>query len=248
MKSVGLCISDQVGLQLGKFVVDQIGDNVKFILAPNKCPCYTEIASEFKDIRFVSKKESNDTIADLVHKSNVDIVFLLWWPFILNETALSTGPTFINTHPSLLPYNRGKHPYYWSIVEGTPAGVSIHLVSLNIDEGDILFQEEIYTDITDTGGSIYQKSVNTMISLFQKSFVYILDEMYSSQPQSFSKCHYGVELKKHSTIDLDREYKARDLINIIRGRTFDNNNPSSCFIENNTKYYITVNIREANDG
>ena len=40
---------------------------------------------------------------------------------------------------SFLPYNRGSHPNFWSFVENTPKGVSIHEVSNGIDDGDIIF-------------------------------------------------------------------------------------------------------------
>jgi len=32
----------------------------------------------------------------------------------------------INLHKSLLPYNRGANPNVWALIEGAPAGVSIH--------------------------------------------------------------------------------------------------------------------------
>jgi len=41
--------------------------------------------------------------------------------------------TCINVHPSYPPYNRGNDPSRWSFVEGTPAGVSIHLVESYIN-------------------------------------------------------------------------------------------------------------------
>ena len=57
----------------------------------------------------------------------------------------------------MLPYNRGMHPWYWSIVDETPAGVTIHFIDENIDEGHIIAQKEVLIDPTDTGESLYGK-------------------------------------------------------------------------------------------
>src|SRR5688572_9082774 len=39
----------------------------------------------------------------------------------------------INLHTGFLPYNRGAHPNVWSIVEGTPAGATLHWVDAGVD-------------------------------------------------------------------------------------------------------------------
>jgi hypothetical protein len=49
----------------------------------------------------------------------------------------------INLHISLLPYSRGAHPNFWSIAEGSPTGVTIHLIDKGLDTGNILFQREV---------------------------------------------------------------------------------------------------------
>lgn len=50
----------------------------------------------------------------------------------------------INIHLSLLPYNRGADPNFWSWFDGTPKGVTIHRVAPGIDTGDILVQRELH--------------------------------------------------------------------------------------------------------
>ena len=39
----------------------------------------------------------------------------------------------VNLHISYLPFNRGSHPNYWSFVENTPKGVSIHEIDEQIE-------------------------------------------------------------------------------------------------------------------
>lgn len=50
----------------------------------------------------------------------------------------------LNIHPSLLPANRGPVPLFWTFREGhETTGVTIHLLTEQMDSGDILAQEVI---------------------------------------------------------------------------------------------------------
>lgn len=49
----------------------------------------------------------------------------------------------INLHISYLPYNRGAYPNLWSILEGTPKGVTIHYIDAGTDTGDIIAQKKL---------------------------------------------------------------------------------------------------------
>lgn len=49
----------------------------------------------------------------------------------------------INIHISLLPWNRGADPNFWSWFDDTPKGVSIHYIDAGIDTGPIVAQHQI---------------------------------------------------------------------------------------------------------
>src|SRR5687768_13309593 len=49
----------------------------------------------------------------------------------------------VNIHISLLPWNRGSDPNFWSWFDRTPKGVSIHAIDPGIDTGDVLAQREV---------------------------------------------------------------------------------------------------------
>lgn len=49
----------------------------------------------------------------------------------------------VNLHASYLPWNRGASPNFWSFVEDTPKGVSIHFMDEGLDTGDLIAQEEL---------------------------------------------------------------------------------------------------------
>jgi methionyl-tRNA formyltransferase len=86
----------------------------------------------------------DNMITESIRRDNFDYFILSWWPYIVNASLfkLPTKGT-LNFHPSLLPFNRGKHPTFWNIIEEAPYGVTIHFVDEGIDTGDIIFQKEI---------------------------------------------------------------------------------------------------------
>ena len=51
-----------------------------------------------------------------------------------------------NLHISYLPWNRGASPNFWSFIDGTPKGVTIHQVNDGLDTGKILVQQQFYFD------------------------------------------------------------------------------------------------------
>jgi len=49
----------------------------------------------------------------------------------------------VNLHNSFLPHNRGWHAVLWSVLDGTPAGVTIHHMDEHFDTGDVIAQREV---------------------------------------------------------------------------------------------------------
>jgi methionyl-tRNA formyltransferase len=46
----------------------------------------------------------------------------------------------VNLHISLLPWNRGADPNFWSWLDDTPKGVTIHLIDEGVDTGPLIWQ------------------------------------------------------------------------------------------------------------
>ena len=171
---------------------------------------------------------------------------MLWFPTIVKKESIrAVKKGFINIHPSLLPYNRGMHPWYWSIVDQTPSGVSIHFIDEKIDNGSIIAQRQVVHDITDTGETIYKNLVKESIALFIDVFQSIIKNKISIIETSHKGTfHLAKDIESSSNIDLNKSYKAEELINILRARTFTNGD-CAYFYKNNKKYNIKLNITES---
>jgi methionyl-tRNA formyltransferase len=178
-------------------------------------------------------------------KEAVDYGFLLWWPHILRPAILDLAINgFINTHPSMLPHNRGKHYNFWAIVEEAPFGVSLHFVQKGIDCGDVVAQERIAYGWEDTGGSLYEKSQVAICELFKKTYPLVRSGKYHRMPQDLEKgsFHWGKELEPASRVELDRTYTAKRLLNLFRARTFEGK-PACRFNDGGCEFEVRVNIR-----
>lgn len=221
------------------------------------------------DIRYVVTTGDNDIAAlcrkhgcKVIHASDVteaaatrllggvELMILAWWPKILPRAVVDIPRRgVVNFHPSLLPHNRGKHYNFWTIVEDCPFGVSLHLVNEGIDQGDILFQAPIEKHWEDTGGSLYGAAKHAMIALFEAHYEDLVVGNYAPRPQDLTKgsFHLAKELDPASEVFLDRQYSGRELLNLLRARTFPGN-PSCYFHDGGKKYEVRISINEVKDG
>jgi methionyl-tRNA formyltransferase len=155
--------------------------------------------------------------------AQLDLIILAWWPRYVDKRVRDIPHLgVLNLHPSLLPLLRGKHYYFWALRDGVPFGTTIHWASETMDAGPIAFQRSIPTDWTDTGGSLYLEARAATLELFDQSWPAIkrLEIPRVVQDESRATFHNGDELEAASVIDLDQTYTARDLLTLLRARTF----------------------------
>jgi len=128
----------------------------------------------------------------------------------------------VNVHTGYLPYNRGACPNVWPIIDGSPAGVTLHWMDEGIDTGDIIAQERVDVHPWDTGETLHYRLLETAAELFRRTWPSIKEDTAPRTPQDpETGTHYRLSsLDVIDAIDLDREYKARDLVNLLRARTF----------------------------
>lgn len=89
----------------------------------------------------------------------------------------------INLHISFLPYNKSSHPNFWSFVEDTPQGVTIHLVDEGADSGDIICQKQLHMDRKMTFRETYDILIEEIVNLFRNRWGSIRSRDYEPIPQ-----------------------------------------------------------------
>lgn len=76
----------------------------------------------------------------------------------------------INLHISYLPWNRGADPNFWSWIERSPKGVTIHYMDEGLDTGDIIVQRKVELDDSNTLATSYEKLQNALLELFKDNW------------------------------------------------------------------------------
>lgn len=184
-------------------------------------------------------------VSDGTSDLGVDIGILAWWPHIIPIPVIDLAKWgFINFHPSLLPYNRGKDPNFWALKDATPFGVTLHFVAPGVDNGDIAFQQQIPVTWEDTAQTLYERSLTAIVELFEEAWPRIRtgDIPRVPQDESIASFHRRDELDPASEIQLKKQYEARELLDLLRARTFPPY-PAAYFDEDGHRYEVRVAIR-----
>jgi len=231
-----------VGAKIASFLMEKYPSDLVLIVTNQVNEIYHEANTKGFSVHvFDSEKNILGRLGD-----GFDLGIMAWWPKILKSPLLDAPKLgFLNTHPSLLPHNRGKHYNFWALVEQAPFGVTIHRVDSGVDTGDIVVQSTIEYDWCDTGETLYNKAQSAMFDLFCKAYPVLREGKCDSKPQnaSLGSFHRAAELEAASMIDLDAMYKARNLLNLLRARTFEGY-PGCWFEESGERYEISVKIRK----
>lgn len=175
------------------------------------------------DVVISAEDEPPVKLAALIRELGVDIGILAWWPRIISEPLLSAPRQgFLNFHPSLLPYNRGKHTTFWNLVEDVPFGVTIHWVDSGIDSGPIAFQRAVPKSWLDTSESLYHRAEVEILQLFRQCLPDIALNRIPrvAQDASGARARHSREIESAARLELERSVTARQLLNVIRAKQF----------------------------
>ncbi|MCH4169264.1 MAG: phosphoribosylglycinamide formyltransferase [Streptococcaceae bacterium] len=117
-------------------------------------PSYT-----FELKEFPSKVDYELAIIELLDTHQVDFILLAGYMKIVGQTLLEKYEgRIINIHPALLPNFKGAHGIEDAFKAGvSETGVTIHYVDSNVDTGEIIVQERVLVDDSDTLESLEAK-------------------------------------------------------------------------------------------
>jgi len=128
---------------------------ILFLGAPDS-PVFLWLKQQGEDVHSTLDKIT----VDYVLENKFNFLISYGYRYVLKKEILDLFPNrAINLHISYLPYNRGSDPNFWSFIDGTPKGVTIHYLDEGVDTGDIIVQKEVVFDSleTETLASSYQK-------------------------------------------------------------------------------------------
>jgi methionyl-tRNA formyltransferase len=198
---------------------------------------------------FVHSLLTNKEQLSVVEKAEPDYVISCGYRHIVPERILDVPQAgCLNLHPAYLPYNRGANPNVWSIVEGTPAGVTLHWMDSGIDTGDIVARREVETDFSHSGRDLYERLEDAQVSLFTDIWHQIEVGSVESTAQSEEEgtYHETSEFDELCRLDPDKTHTTRELLDRLRALTFPPYQNARIEIDGQ-EYHVEVDIREAKD-
>jgi len=230
-----LFIDGWVGLKVASYLKKNNETIVGIVIHPNKVQHFTKEIIEVCELPpervFKWGTISEQNLKKEIINLNADIAFTIFWGYILKPCIYDLFKHgCINFHCSYLPFNRGKNPNVWPLIENTPAGITLHYIDEGIDTGPIIAQQIVKVEPIDTAKDLYEKLIQAFPSLFFKTWPLIKSgkSISINQDSKKSTFHLAKDFKNLDTLDLEKKYYPLDLINILRARTF--NPHRQCYI------------------
>lgn len=189
----------------------------------------------------VKKTSVRDEIAAL----GADLGLSAFYGYLFPEALIRLFPRgMINVHPSLLPWNRGIYANVWTLIDRTPAGATVHYIDPGVDSGDIILQKEVPVEPIDTARTLYEKLCTACVDTFRDSWDLVRrgEARRVRQDLTQGSVHRRKDVDAIDCIDLDRTYRAQDLIDLLRARSFPPHRGAYFTTSDGRRVYLTLSL------
>ena len=185
----------------------------------------------------------------IFNQLKIDTIITVYWPFLIPNELYNHDSLTVNFHPALLPQNRGWYPHVHNILDGSTAGVTLHKLSEAADEGDIWVQKEVEVMPWDLASDLYKRLQEEIVMLFKQNWEKISTGKIDAFPQSSSNASYHRkrDIENLDLINLHKNYKGSELINLLRSRTFEDTG-YAYFINKGRKIRVKISFEPEDEG
>ena len=87
--------------------------------------------------------------------------------------SITKNKVILNTHPGILPYNRGVDAFKRAVTKNWPIGITLHEIDENIDAGTIIKTVNVPIFKTDTLEVVCERAYNIEVRLLVESSLYM---------------------------------------------------------------------------
>lgn len=155
----------------------------------------------------------------------------------------------INVHPGFNPYNRGWFPQVFSIINKLPAGVTIHEMDEELDNGKIIVQKKVDIFQWETSYDVYKKIQDTEIQLLKVYLRNILDNNYEAKtPLAEGNINLKKDFSALCAINLHKSTTFREAIDYFRAMTFAGYKNAYFYDESGKKIFVEIKLEADTEG
>ena len=214
------------GLEVAQFLATSGKDRIARLYLSRKC-AYAQTIIEKANVNPADVFYAAD-LQDPAHCAGLsqiefDSLITVYWPNLLSQKVYGLArKNTLNFHPALLPLNRGWYPHVYSIIEGTPAGVTLHAIAEKADSGPIWAQRAVPVAATDTAKNLYQRLQSEIIALFKETWPGVRDGLIQPTLQDEARAIYRdkTAVDALDKLDPDKKYTLDEIVNLLRARSF----------------------------
>ena len=170
-----------------------------------------------------------------IRDMNLDFIVVIAYGLILPEEILNL-PKFgcYNLHASILPRWRGAAPIQRSMIEGDEmTGVTIMKMNKGLDTGDIVLQDKLKINISESYTELETRLSLMGAELFEKFFKDSLFKNITQKQDDTLSC-YAEKISKQET----KIFWKEDALKIVRRINAYNPNPGAWFMWKNKRIKI----------
>lgn len=154
----------------------------------------------------------------------LDLALSVHFPYIVPPDILAIPHRgWLNLHPGYLPYNRGWNTPTWAILDGSPAGATLHEMVEEVDAGPIVAQRQVAILAHDTADTLYARILRAERSLFEDVWPAVRVGDYTPVPNRLEEgsIHIKDDLDEHGVrhLELGETTTVTELIDRLRALT-----------------------------
>lgn len=135
------------------------------------------LSAQQQQIPVIDLSQPLDDLLDQLNALKIDLILMSCYSRRLPERIINLAHAgCFNLHPSLLPRYRGPEPVFWQMKAASDMGVSWHLVTRDIDAGDIVKQQTVKLDEGMSFAQITLLLANTGADLMLRLLTELLEQ------------------------------------------------------------------------
>ena len=249
MINILLFCNGSLGTRVARYIVDHQGLKITAAVVNDESkrstPLVSELESIAKDVKVFNYSDSlwlDVEFQELMQASNL-AVSVLFGHRIPAKVINHFGTNIFNLHPSLLPIGRGADPVAWSIIEDHKQGATIHVLTEELDQGSIVLQSEVKTDISMSSAVVYQMAIDELFNLFGKLVEHWPEHVHPTHQDGLSSYHKTKDLIKLRSQLLDGNHELEPAIRLIQALTYSDNREARVRFQDGTIWDVSLSLK-----
>jgi len=178
---------------------------------------------------------------------HLDYLISVHYPTLFPQAVLDVASVApLNLLPAYLPFSRCWHKAAWAMLNRTPYGATLHVMTSRPDAGDIVHQRELEILPEDTAHTAYSRAVQLELVVFQEAWTSLCARAFRRTPQDekVATSHRASDIRETGVqlLEPNAHMVAGDVLNRLRALTTNRTEEAAYFVEAGCRYRVQVHI------